>query len=456
MDVSRTARSPQETIDQLRQDETRWLRVDVLLRRLTSRLTYAADGRTEQLDTVLDAIRRRVREPLDEQAIEPLLEELAEAVKLLDDAPALIGAAAAAAGSGGSIAPSAADTTLPAAGVLLALLDRLGLGDAATARLDTLRKAIGNSTSLSGLAIQADALAGLVNRHCRRIGDEKAAAERLLLQVTEQLEALAQELTRDSASRRDVTGSREELDRHVASEVQALDSQVRQARDLVSLQADVQSRLGAITTHLKAFRQREETRERDWQARSEQMTQRIRELERSAQVMEASLRQEQQLAATDALTGVPNRLVFEQHIAQACDQVAGGGGSAALIVLDIDRFKEINDSFGHAAGDRALRIVADQLRGGLRPDDLLARYGGEEFVIMLAAAADDEAMRVAESLRLRIEGLSFRGQQRPVRITVSCGLTTLHPGDTPDSAFERADSAMYLAKRGGRNRCEML
>jgi diguanylate cyclase len=172
--------------------------------------------------------------------------------------------------------------------------------------------------------------------------------------------------------------------------------------------------------------------------------------------MEASLRHEQALASTDPLTGVANRLVFEQHIAESCLRAARSGAPSSLLVLDIDRFKQINDSFGHAAGDRALRIVAEQLRAGLRSDDLLARYGGEEFVVVLADADGEAAMRTAESLRRRIENLGFHGQQRPVRITLSCGVTMLRGDDTPETAFERADGALYRAKRGGRNRCELV
>jgi diguanylate cyclase len=458
-----------EIIDKLIESEARWSRVDALMRRLTSRLTYAADGRSARLDATLDSVRRLIREPFDEEAFEPLLAELADAVKLLDDMPATARVADAppvTVAAGGAPALTASfepaeeppvRTPLPAAAILLALLDRLGLPeDVTNSRIRAIRQAIDSSVNLSGLAIQAEALAGLVNRHCRSIHSERAAAERLLVQVTEQLEDLARELGRDDQSRREMSDSRQELDRSVVSEVQALGQQVRQARDMASLQAGVQSRLGAITTHLKVFREREESREREWEARGEQMTQRIRDLERSCQVMEASLRQEQQLAATDVLTGVPNRLMFEQQLAKACRQIDERGGASALLMLDIDRFKTINDSCGHAAGDRALRIVADQLRAGLRPDDLLARYGGEEFVIVLPDTNDKDAMRLAESLCLRIERVEFRWQQKPVTITVSCGLTALRAGDTPETAFDRADSAMYLAKRGGRNRCVML
>lgn len=466
MDASQTTRTHQEAVELLARSEARWSRLDALLRRLVTRLTYAADGRLPVLDKTLSTIRLQVREPLEEAALEPLLSTLSDAIKALDEAPATpvapvaatpepaIAAASTAIDDGS--APPAFTAALSTGQVLLALIDRLRLDENSVERLEALRTTIDGTADAAELAIQAEALAGLVNRHCQRIGEAKAAAERLLKHVTVQLEELAVYLAREDMSHRDGESAREQLDTHVIGEITALTQEVREAIELGDLQEKVQSRLGTITSHLKEFRQREDAREREWQARNEQLSQRIRELERSSLAMEASLRHEQTLASTDPLTGVANRLVFEQHMAQACLQTAQSGTVHSLLVLDIDRFKQINDNFGHAAGDRALRIVAEQLRAGMRSDDLLARYGGEEFVVVLAGAGADGAMRVAEALRKRIENLGFHGQQRPVRITLSCGVTVVRPDDTPDIAFERADSALYRAKRSGRNRCEMI
>lgn len=450
MEASPPTRTQQEAVERLERSEARWLRLDALLRRLVTRLTYAADGRVAALDASLGNIRRQVRDAVDEPALEALLSELGEAIKALDEPPPSTAA------RGGAPDPHPFTESLSTGQVLLALVDRLRLDDDAVARLDALRDTILTSADAATLAVQAEAVASLVNRHCHRIGEARAAAERLLKHVTEQLEELAVYLAREDMSHRDGESARDQLDHEMLGEITALEAHVAQAQELGALQVEVQQRLGAISGHLKTFRQREAAREREWQARTDQMGQRIRELERSAQAMEATLRHEQALASTDPLTGVANRLVFEQHMADACLRTAQGGVDTSLLVLDIDRFKEINDSFGHAAGDRALRIVAEQLRAGLRSDDLLARYGGEEFVVVLSDVGAEAALRVAESLRKRIENLGFHGQQRPVRITLSCGVTVLRGDDSPDTVFERADSALYRAKRGGRNRCELL
>ena len=446
MEATPAAIAASDALAQLERSRASWSRLDALLRRLVTRLTYAADGRGPALDVALATIRRQVRDPIDEAGLEPLLTELGEAIKALDEpeAPNERGAE-----------PLPFTESLSVGQVLLALVDRLRLGDEALGRLEALRETISGSADPATLAIQADAIATLVNRQYETLGAARDAAERLLKHVTEQLEELAVYLAREDMSHRDGASAREQLDQEVLGEIRELESEVASARELGALQTQVQQRLGAISGHLKSFRQREEAREQEWKARTEQMSQRIRELERTTQAMEATLRQEQALASTDPLTGVANRLVFEQHIAEACLRAARSDAKSSLLVLDIDRFKQINDNFGHAAGDRALRIVAEQLRAGLRSDDLLARYGGEEFVVILAGVGAEAALRAAESLRRRIESLGFHGQQRPVRITLSCGVTVLRADDTPESAFERADSALYKAKRGGRNRCEL-
>lgn len=446
MDANSQKRSLEEALTALKTDEARWQRLDSQLRRMASRLTYAGDGRSRRLDASLEKIRRQLRQPLDEEQLNPLLAELSDAVKALDD---VVPSAAA--------SPALARNALQRAGrALIDLLDKLELKDALDDDLTALRTGFAAVGDERELGAQIEAMANLINRHCRRIGEQREVAEKLLGQVTDQLEALASYLTREREDRITGTGFRHELDQQVTQEMSALDGEVQAASSLGALQQGVRSRIGSITSHMKQFREREEQRAREWQHRSAAMQQRIQELERSAQAMEATLRQEQHLASTDTLTGVANRLVFEHRMAEACRRMIKENITSSLLVLDIDRFKKINDTYGHAAGDRALRIVAQHLSAELRPDDLLARYGGEEFAAVLTGTGLEEALHVAERLRLRIENLAFHSRQQPIRITLSCGVATLLGNDTPESVFERADRALYQAKRGGRNRCASL
>lgn len=146
-------------------------------------------------------------------------------------------------------------------------------------------------------------------------------------------------------------------------------------------------------------------------------------------------------AETDPLTGALNRRGAEAWLAD------GAGGWVASV--DIDRFKEINDRWGHAAGDEILRAVTRALRGALRPDDMLARWGGEEFLVVLPDLEASEARIVAERLRKAVE---TKVRTREGRVTVSVGLAPHQPGADLAGTLVQADAALYLAKERGRNR----
>lgn len=435
----------QNAVDPLEPEATRWPRVDVMLRILATRLTHAAEGRTTVLDSVLTDLRQRLREPLGEEPLQVLMQGLTNAMRSLEDEPepAL---------SGG--ARTDADIFSAASTPLLALIDKLQVDEAAGAELERLRSDITTGNDPAGLPEQAEAVAELLNQEHQQRAAQLVPVQQLLTQVTAQLGELAQYLGHADVDHADGASARHALDRNLTSEIDALGTRLQSAPDLSSLQTEIQLRMTALSTHLKNFHEQEDARARVWQTRSEQMDRRIHELERSTQDMEVSLRKEHQLASTDTLTGVANRLVFEQRLAETCKQATVPGTKACLLILDIDHFKRINDQFGHAAGDRALRIVARQLRTVLRPADLLARYGGEEFAVILSGAGVESGLQKAESLRQQIEKTSFRGKQKPVRITLCCGVTGVRDGDTPATAFARADRALYIAKDHGRNRVE--
>jgi diguanylate cyclase len=124
-----------------------------------------------------------------------------------------------------------------------------------------------------------------------------------------------------------------------------------------------------------------------------------------------------------------------------------------MLLWDLDNFKVINDSYGHRAGDRVLQSVATCFMSGLRAEDFVARIGGEEFVILLTGLPFARALCIADELRMGVEALRFHFRGTPVRITVSCGLTELRLGDAAGDAFDRADTALYRAKHGGKNAC---
>ncbi len=165
-------------------------------------------------------------------------------------------------------------------------------------------------------------------------------------------------------------------------------------------------------------------------------------------VLRARVRLLESLAITDALTGAFNRRHLDECLSTAIQRRGRHGESAALLLLDVDRFKRINDTFGHSAGDRVLKSLAAIVRARARRMDALFRTGGEEFALLLAGADLRDATSVAEELRVAVE----RARLVDGGVSVSIGVSDLDAGHTAESWLHDADVALYLAKRAGRNR----
>ncbi len=176
-------------------------------------------------------------------------------------------------------------------------------------------------------------------------------------------------------------------------------------------------------------------------------------------LVSASLRRYQKriaaLATTDSLTELPNRRGFDLLANQAIQEARRNQSPLCALLLDLDHFKELNDSHGHLAGDAVLRGFARQLSDNLRQSDIICRWGGEEFILLLKDNTPEQARQLGEKIRQQTEQSRFDHEGAQLRITTSIGLAELHPADALDQLIARADRALYRAKQTGRNRlCE--
>jgi diguanylate cyclase len=161
----------------------------------------------------------------------------------------------------------------------------------------------------------------------------------------------------------------------------------------------------------------------------------------------------QRAATVDFLTELPNRRQLDARLREEMGRAKRYGQRFSIVVYDLDHFKQVNDDFGHAAGDRVLRAIAQLLHEQKRSSDFLARYGGEEFVMLLPETPLDNAVQLAQKLCARVRECEFQFQKKPLQITVSAGVGEVVPEiDTPESLFDRVDGALYQAKREGRDR----
>ena len=166
------------------------------------------------------------------------------------------------------------------------------------------------------------------------------------------------------------------------------------------------------------------------------------------------LEKAKRVANTDELTGIPNRRGFNEIVKKLSDESQEQNQTFALIMIDIDLFKTINDEYGHLVGDSVLRYLAKQLDSETKGKDFIARIGGEEFIVLLPQTGYDNAFKVANALRQKVEDnvLKVKNYHNPLKLTISAGVATYEQGEDINQLIGRADKALYQAKKTGRNK----
>lgn len=184
----------------------------------------------------------------------------------------------------------------------------------------------------------------------------------------------------------------------------------------------------------------------------QEMRKKVEDAEREVARLQQELASASELVRHDPLTGALNRKGMDDALATEVARTKRHGSQLCLALLDIDNFKKLNDSLGHAAGDAALVHLAKVVGETIRPEDTLARYGGEEFVVLLPNTALEDAITAMTRVQRELTRRFFLHNNDKVLITFSCGVAEIGADETAPEAFQRADSAMYLAKRAGKNR----
>jgi diguanylate cyclase (GGDEF)-like protein len=163
----------------------------------------------------------------------------------------------------------------------------------------------------------------------------------------------------------------------------------------------------------------------------------------------------EEMASTDELTGLLNRHAFDILVDKMLAEFRRAPQPIAMLLVDIDHFKQVNDRHGHLAGNHVLRDVASLLLAGLRQSDIAVRWGGEEFLLVLRGCDQVEAHRIAENLRQRMASTPITVDGQPIAATISIGVSQYDGIEPIEQTVDRADVALYAAKKGGRNRVEV-
>lgn len=208
---------------------------------------------------------------------------------------------------------------------------------------------------------------------------------------------------------------------------------------------DVLGLMGAVLDETRQMKSSVELIQRDFDHKSEEMDALRKELD-----------QVRHQASTDPLTGLANRKVYFE----ALDEIIAGAAADesenfSVVMLDIDHFKRVNDTYGHLVGDKVIRFVSETLKRNIKGRDTAGRYGGEEFTLLLPETPMAGAVALSENIRKTIADTSLvygKNKASLGQVTISAGVSFFRPGDTAADLIERADNALYLAKNGGRNK----
>ena len=334
---------------------------------------------------------------------------------------------------------------------LRSLLEDLPLPEHHRPRAEALRQRIAHGLNWYELVPVLDDLAMLILA-VADLGQREF--ERYLQQLNERLCAMQDHLAVAREGHAQNQAAAEALDAELREQVDGLQTSVMEASDLQALKRTVEGRLEGLLRTVDAYRQQRSDTEQALGERLGALSERVVVMEQAASDLRSHLEEQRQKALADTLTGLPNRAAWDERLMLEVARWQRYGHQLALAVIDIDHFKRINDGFGHLAGDRVLKIVANELRKRVRKTDFLARFGGEEFVMLLTDTELTGAMQLLETLRKGIENCPFHFKGQRVQVTFSAGVTVFRDGDVPDQVFGRADKALYRAKGAGRNRIE--
>ncbi|HLF96777.1 MAG TPA: GGDEF domain-containing protein [Methylococcaceae bacterium] len=336
---------------------------------------------------------------------------------------------------------------------LLALLDNLEVPANAAREVNKFRQRLMSSFHEDGLDVSLNNLVNLVYEIRVCLEREHQEIEEFLTQLNGKLAELDQQTSGITQIATASAQSGLSMSHAFSGQVEELKTSTRDANDLAQLKSLVHSRLETITGQLKTYRATQENHFTELTEQVQALTSHVLNMELEATELRGKLNVAHNQTLRDRLTGIPNRAAYEERVQQDFQRWKRFGEPLTLLVWDIDHFKNINDRFGHLAGDKVLATVGRILAEGVRETDFAARYGGEEFTMLLNGADLPGALKLAEQLcnKIRACNVDFEGTHIP--LSISCGISQFKAGDTPETAFARADHALYQAKEGGRDRC---
>jgi diguanylate cyclase len=298
-----------------------------------------------------------------------------------------------------------------------------------------------------------DKLVQLVNQSIGSVQQEKQALETYLVKVSAQLadiESFMHGMCRDTDEASSISLA---LTDSVEAGVSSIEKTITKSTNLTVLKHDVATNLKEIRKHVVDYKHAEKVKNDIALQSYSKMINELIDSQKESDALQEQLHESKVKLLRDPLTGIANRLAYDERIDVEYNRWKRTNTPLCLAVWDIDHFKKINDKYGHAVGDRVLKLFADIIYSKIRKVDMFARIGGEEFVLVMPDTSLEKAMMLNNKLRLSLDECNFHYDGQQCQITSSVGIAEFRRGDDADIALDKADKALYQSKNNGRNRC---
>jgi diguanylate cyclase len=281
--------------------------------------------------------------------------------------------------------------------------------------------------------------------------DEKNSAENFLTNLSATLTKVQSAVKETIASQKNSRLTNDKINLKLQGQLTDMTGIVEKALSLNQVKEDINEKLQCIASTLEQKSKFEQQNHQQLADKLNEMSAKVEQLEQQSKVFEDKLAEQQKKGMQDALTKLANRAAFDEFFAKAIVRFHHKPFDLALVVIDIDDFKKINDTYGHTAGDKTLQVIAKTIVKKVSKATFVGRYGGEEFVLIYSKTKEEILTAELNALNEFVARLPFKFKSHKVSITLSIGVTHIKSDDNMQTAFERADQAMYKAKKQGKN-----
>ena len=337
---------------------------------------------------------------------------------------------------------------------LISLLEKMSLPADLQVEANLIKRKLSQSVDENIFLVSLEQTVGIIADILDKVKNEKKEIEDFLKQLTGRLNELDKDI-RETARIRELTHLHgQKMTDVMKVEMTTIEEGINNINNLDELKTSIQSRVILLRNHVDNFILKEGEKDKEAISIIEQLKKQVKVMEGEAEDLKEQIEKERQQTLRDVLTEIPNRLSYDERLNLELANYRRNKDPFTLVVWDIDFFKKVNDTYGHAAGDQVLKLVASILNKNMRETDFIARYGGEEFVSILPGTDLKGAQLLTDKLRELILSSKFHFRKEAVNITISSGFAEIKNDEDGEALFIRADKALYKAKENGRNNCQ--